>query len=298
MVVATGFFDGVHLGHRHIIQTLIDEARRRKTQSLIITFWPHPRNVLQNGARDLRLLTSLQEKKEKLLSLGVDRVEVLDFSKTFSGMTMQEYVEQILVGKYKAECLVLGYDNRMGRDCQEPQQILPIAQAAGADVVFAEAVYMDNQAVSSTRVRKAIASGEVGEAAKMLGENYSLHGVVVAGKRLGRTLGYPTANMQLYDPLKAIPAPGVYAVQVQTLGGVFGGMCNIGYRPTVASGGGLTIETHILDFNEDIYGLDMRLSFVSRIREEVRFSSLAELSEQLGKDKQRAMDILKENKIQ
>jgi riboflavin kinase/FMN adenylyltransferase len=189
MVVATGFFDGVHLGHRHIIQTLIDEARRRKTQSLIITFWPHPRNVLQNGARDLRLLTSLQEKKEKLLSLGVDRVEVLDFSKTFSGMTMQEYVEQILVGKYKAECLVLGYDNRMGRDCQEPQQILPIAQAAGADVVFAEAVYMDNQAVSSTRVRKAIASGEVGEAAKMLGENYSLHGVVVAGKRLGRTLG-------------------------------------------------------------------------------------------------------------
>lgn len=298
MVVATGFFDGVHLGHRHIIQTLIDEARRRKTQSLIITFWPHPRNVLQNGARDLRLLTSLQEKKEKLLSLGVDRVEVLDFSKTFSGMTMQEYVEQILVGKYKAECLVLGYDNRMGRDCQEPQQILPIAQAAGVDVVFAEAVYMDNQAVSSTRVRKAIASGEVGEAAKMLGENYSLHGVVVAGKRLGRTLGYPTANMQLYDPLKAIPAPGVYAVQVQTLGGVFGGMCNIGYRPTVASGGGLTIETHIVDFNEDIYGLDMRLSFVSRIREEVRFSSLAELSEQLGKDKQRAMDILKENKIQ
>jgi riboflavin kinase/FMN adenylyltransferase len=104
--------------------------------------------------------------------------------------------------------------------------------------------------------------------------------------------------MQLYDPLKAIPAPGVYAVQVQTLGGVFGGMCNIGYRPTVASGGGLTIETHILDFNEDIYGLDMRLSFVSRIREEVRFSSLAELSEQLGKDKQQAMDILKENKIQ
>ncbi len=298
MVVATGFFDGVHLGHRHIIQTLIDEARRRKTQSLIITFWPHPRNVLQNGARDLRLLTSLQEKKEKLLSLGVDRVEVLDFSKTFSGMTMQEYVEQILVGKYKAECLVLGYDNRMGRDCQEPQQILPIAQAAGVDVVFAEAVYMDNQAVSSTRVRKAIASGKVGEAAKMLGENYSLHGVVVAGKRLGRTLGYPTANMQLYDPLKAIPAPGVYAVEVQTLGGVFGGMCNIGYRPTVASGGGLTIETHILDFNEDIYGLDMRLSFVSRIREEVRFSSLTELSEQLGKDKQRAMDILKENKIQ
>lgn len=295
MVVATGFFDGVHLGHRQIIQTLIDEAHRRNTQSLIITFWPHPRHVLQNDARDLRLLNSLQEKKELLFSLGVDQVEVLDFSKSFSGLTMQEYVNQILVKRFGAECLVVGYDNRMGCDCSEPSQLVPVATAAGVDVVFADAVHIGDKAVSSTRIRKALAAGDVAQATQLLGTNYALHGVVVAGNRLGRTMGYPTANMQLYEPLKVIPASGVYAVEVQTLGQRFKGMCNIGYRPTVGNGGGLTIETHILDFDEDIYGLDLHLKFVERIREEKRFSSLQELSQQLGEDKSKTFLIFAQN---
>ncbi len=309
MVVATGFFDGVHLGHRFLIERLIDEAHRRGTQSLIITFWPHPRNVLQNDAREFRLLTSLQEKKELLLAMGVDRVEVLDFTREFSAMTMREYIRQVLVERFGAECLVLGYDNRMGCDCRDSHEIEAIARAEGLDVVCPERIETPDPVegdascpapstscpaptghpISSTRIRNALAEGRVEDAASMLGRPYSLHGVVVAGNRLGRTIGFPTANMQLYEPLKAIPAPGVYAVSVQTLGRDCLGMCNIGYRPTIGAANALTIETHILDFDEDIYGLDIRLHFWARIREERKFDSLSALADQLREDKEQVI---------
>ena len=325
-VVATGFFDGVHLGHRHLIETLTDEAHRRNAQSLIVTFWPHPRNVLQNGARELRLLTSLQEKKELLTALGVDRIEVLDFTKEFSALTMEQYVRQVLIGRFGAECLVLGYDNRMGRDCTDPEQIVDVARAAGLEVVRPGALQPDGalrescaspddlssrltpsaisvgsplhgasaqRPISSTLIRSALAEGRVDDASSMLGRPYRLHGVVVAGKQLGRRLGYPTANMQLYEPLKAIPSPGVYAVWAETLEGRFKGMCNIGYRPTVDENAALTIETHLLDFDEDIYGLDLTLDFVTRIRQECKFASLEALSAQLGEDKRTVGRILR-----
>ena len=306
-VAATGFFDGVHLGHRHLVQTLTAEARRRSAQSLVVTFWPHPRTVLQNGARELRLLTSLDEKRELLRSLGVDEVEVLDFSREFSALTMREYISQVLVGRFGAQCLVLGYDNRMGSDCRSTAQLAATARDAGLDVVLADSVPvpvsagrtapassspdglagpgLPPAAISSTRIRTALTEGRVEDAAAMLGRSYDLHGVVVAGNRLGRTIGFPTANMQLYEPLKAIPAPGVYAVRVRTLGRDCIGMCNIGYRPTVGPGNALTIETHILDFDEDIYGLDLHLSFLSRIRPERKFDSLQALAVQLAADK-------------
>ena len=299
-VVATGFFDGVHLGHRHLIETLTDEAHKRDAQSLIVTFWPHPRNVLQNGARELRLLTSQQEKNDLLLSLGVDRVEVLDFTKECSTLTMEQYVRDVLIGRYGAECLVLGYDNRMGRDCRSAEDLLPVCAAAGLEVVRPGAVPCSRPdggsptvgAISSTLIRNALSEGRVDEAASMLGRPYRLHGVVVAGKQLGRRLGYPTANMQLYEPLKAIPSPGVYAVWAQTLGGRFKGMCNIGYRPTVDENAALTIETHLLDFDEDIYGLDLTIDFMARIRQERKFDSLEALSAQLGEDKRTVGRIL------
>lgn len=300
-VAATGFFDGVHLGHRHLVQTLTAEARRRSAQSLVVTFWPHPRTVLQNGARELRLLTSLDEKRELLRSLGVDEVEVLDFSREFSALTMREYISQVLVGRFGAQCLVLGYDNRMGSDCRSTAELAAAARDAGLDVVLADPVSVpvpvpavrtasspdgtSPAAISSTRIRTALAEGRVEDAAAMLGRPYFLHGVVVAGNRLGRTIGFPTANMQLYEPLKAIPSPGVYAVRVRTLGRDCIGMCNIGYRPTVGPGNALTIETHILDFDEDIYGLDLHLSFLSRIRPERKFDSLQALAVQLAADR-------------
>ena len=285
-VVATGFFDGVHLGHRHVIDTLLKAARERGEQSVIVTFWPHPRTVLQSDARTLRLLTTLQEKKEMLAGLGVDRVEVLDFSREFSRLTAEEYLRDYVVSRFGGSAIVLGYDNVIGSDRLSGAGAAGLARSIGLDVISCDAVSLAEAGlkISSTKVRAALENGEVEAAAGMLGYRYRLHGVVVAGNRLGRTIGYPTANMQLYEPLKLVPANGVYLVEVRTLGGLYYGMTNIGVRPTVSGAGVRTIETHILDFDEFIYGLDITLDFISKIRDERRFDSLEALKAQLGED--------------
>ena len=286
MVVATGFFDGVHVGHRHVIQQLVEAAAVRGDESMVVTFWPHPRNVLQKEARSLRLLTTLAEKKEMLLSLGVSHVEVLPFTKDFSAMTTEEYL-RMLMERYGAKAILIGYDNRMGSDADGADHVAATAAGLGMEVIRAEKVTSEmGYAVSSTKIRQRLEEGDVKGAASMLGYGYSLHGVVVAGNRLGRTIGFPTANMQLYEPLKLVPCNGVYAVDVETLGRRFRGMCNIGCRPTVGTGNARTIETHIFDFDEDIYGLDMKITFLERIREERRFDSLDELKKQLEIDKE------------
>ncbi len=292
MVVATGFFDGVHLGHRLVIEQLVKAAAERGDESMVITFWPHPRNVLQKDARSLRLLTSLDEKKAMLGQLGVSHVEVLRFTKEFGAMTMREYLGMIKE-KYGASAILLGYDNRMGSDACSADEVASGAEALGLEVLRTEMLAVGHGvAISSTKIRKCLEDGDVAGAADMLGYTYSLHGVVVAGNRLGRTMGFPTANMQLYEPLKLVPGNGVYFVGVNVLGMEFFGMCNIGMRPTVASGGARTIETNIFGFDEDIYGLDMRLSFISKIRDEVRFGSLDELKAQLGHDRKECMRLL------
>ena len=287
MVVATGFFDGVHLGHRLVIRKLVEMAKNAGDESLVVTFWPHPRNVLQKDARQLRLLTSLSEKKRMLGELGVDRVEVLPFTREFSRMTTLEYLRDVVVGRFGARCIVLGYDNRMGNDATDADFVEKTAISLGLEVVRMDNLrFTDQVAISSTKIRDRLQEGDVVQANQMLGYNYSLCGVVVGGHRLGRTLGYPTANMQLYEPLKLIPARGVYFVKVNTLGREFFGMCNIGCRPTLGEGKERTIETHIFDFDEDIYGLDIEVSFLSKIRDEVRFGTLEELKCQLSRDKE------------
>ena len=285
MVVATGFFDGVHTGHRLVIKQLVEAAAVRGDESMVVTFWPHPRNVLQKEARSLRRLTTLDQKKQQLLDLGVDHVEVLPFTKDFSTMTTEDYL-RMLMENYGAKTILLGYDNRMGCDAKGADQVAAIASGLGLEVIRTEMVSSEKgYAVSSTKIRQRLEEGDVREAASMLGYAYSLHGVVVAGNRLGRTIGFPTANMQLYEPLKLVPCNGVYSVEVETLGQRFLGMCNIGCRPTISSGNARTIETHIFDFDEDIYGLDMKITFFERIREERRFDSLEELKRQLETDK-------------
>ena len=287
MVVATGFFDGVHLGHRLVIRKLVEMAKNAGDESLVVTFWPHPRNVLQKDARQLRLLTSLSEKKRMLGELGVDRVEVLPFTREFSRMTTLEYLRDVVVGRFGARSIVLGYDNRMGNDATDADFVEKTALSLGLEVVRMDNLrFTDQVAISSTKIRDRLQEGDVVQANQMLGYNYSLCGVVVGGHRLGRTLGYPTANMQLYEPLKLIPARGVYFVKVNTLGRDFFGMCNIGCRPTLGEGKERTIETHIFDFDEDIYGLDIEVSFLSKIRDEVRFGTLEELKCQLSRDKE------------
>ena len=285
MVVATGFFDGVRRGHRHVIQQLVEAAAVRGDESMAVTFWPHPRNVLQKEARNLRLLTSLQEKKDMLLGLGVDHVEILPFTKDFSSMTTEEYLRYVME-RFGAKAVLLGYDNRMGSDAKGTDHVVRTAERLGLEALRADMIPSDGgSAVSSTKIRQELEAGEVEAAAAMLGYRYALHGVVVAGNRLGRTIGFPTANMQLYEPLKLVPGNGVYFVKVKTVGRSLFGMCNIGYRPTVSAGNARTIETNIFGFEEDIYGLDIELSFLSKIRDEVKFGSLDELKMQLEKDR-------------
>lgn len=286
MAVATGFFDGVHLGHCQVLRQLVDESRARSEESVVITFWPHPRNVLQKDARNLRLLSSLNEKKQLILSQGVDRVEVIDFTREFSALTCEEYLRDVVQSRFGARTVFLGYDNRIGSDCLSPLQAADCAMKLGLDAIVCKSVNSDdNIALSSTRIRKALSDGDIISANAMLGRKYNLHGVVVSGNQLGRTIGFPTANMHLYEPLKQLPANGVYLVEVRTLGSMFMGMCNIGVRPTVAEGNIRTIETYIFDFDQDIYGLDIELFFLARIREERKFSGLEQLRLQLEEDK-------------
>ena len=292
MVVATGFFDGVHVGHRLVIQQLTEAAAVRGDESMVVTFWPHPRNVLQKEARSLRLLTTLMEKKDILLGLGVDKVEILPFTKDFSTLTTEDYL-RMLMEKYGTKAVLLGYDNRMGCDAKGADEVARTAERLGLEVIRTEMVPSEKgYAVSSTKIRERLEEGDVEAAAQMLGYRYSLHGVVVAGKRLGRTIGFPTANMQLYEPLKLVPGNGVYFVRVQTLDRELYGMCNIGCRPTVGTGNARTIETNIFDFDEDIYGLDLKITFIAKIREEVRFDSLEELKKQLENDRNSCLSLL------
>ena len=292
MVVATGFFDGVHVGHRLVIGQLVAAAAARGDESMVITFWPHPRNVLQKEARSLRLLTTLAQKKQMLHELGVDRVEVLSFTKDFSAMTMEEYLRHIMK-EYGATAILLGYDNRIGCDAADSDQVARMAERLGLEVIRTEMVPSEaGVAVSSTKIRERLEAGDIKEASKMLGYDYSMHGVVVSGNRLGRTIGFPTANMQLYEPLKLVPGTGVYFVKVNVLDRVFYGMCNIGLRPTVGAGNARTIETNIFGFDEDIYGLDIEVTFISRIREERKFGSLEELKHQLESDRDTCLSLL------
>ena len=286
MIATTGFFDGVHLGHRLVIERLVSLAHSRGDESLVVTFGPHPRAVLQDGARELRLLTTLEEKKELLVSLGVDRVEVLDFSRSFASLTAEQYLRDVLQGRFGVTTLLMGYDNRIGADRLTAASLKAVAGEIGLELIELEP--FDHPApthISSTVIRNALSGGEVQKAAEMLGYGYSLTGVVVAGNRIGRTIGFPTANMRLYEPLKLVPGRGVYVVDVEVLGKCYRGMTNIGTKPTVG-GTYTTIETHILDFDEDIYGLPLTITFLKRLRDEVHFPSLDALKAQLALDRE------------
>ena len=288
MIATTGFFDGVHTGHRLVIERLVSLAHERGDESLVVTFWPHPRAVLQDGARELRLLTTLEEKKAMLAALGVDRVEVLDFTRAFASLTAEQYLRDILRTRLGVTTLLVGYDNRLGSDRLTAPALAALAQEVGIELIelppLSFRAESRNLEVSSTKIRCALQDGRIEEATSMLGYGYSLTGVVVAGNRMGRTIGFPTANLRLYEPLKLVPARGVYVVEAEVLGKKYRGMTDIGTRPTVG-GTFPTIETHILDFDEDIYGLPLTITFLRRLRDEIHFPSLEALKQQLILDR-------------
>jgi len=295
-VIATGFFDGVHLGHQAVVHRLSELARERGEEAVVVTFWPHPRMVMQNDARGLHLLTSSSERTALLRSAGADRVEELPFTRSFAAMTAREYIGDILVPRFGCTALLMGYDNRIGSDFADVESVRAM-HLPGVETAVCPAV----GEVSSTRIRKALSDGDIGAASSMLGYDYFLNGAVVSGNRLGRTLGFPTANMSLYEPLKMIPANGVYLVRVElpseepsapSVSKPLYGMCNIGSRPTVNPGRDITVETNIFNFDSEIYGLPLKISFLRRLRPEKCFSSTEALREQLCSDRDRCLELL------
>lgn len=282
-VVATGFFDGVHLGHREVIKTLVSSARKKGEEALVVTFDAHPRTVLQQDAGRLRLLTTPQERERLLLSLGVDRVETIPFSKQFASVDAESYIRNVLMDKFKATSIILGYDNRLGSDMLGVGEIGNLCAGLGLKMEeVAPYVMPDGTTVSSTRIRNSLAGGMVDYANDMLGYKYMLTGVVVSGKQIGRTIGFPTANTLPSAPLKLVPERGVYLTEVDVLGGHFYGMTNIGD----------VVETNIFDFDESIYGLELTLRFISRIRDMRTMSGLDDLKSQLSADKLSALQML------
>ena len=294
VVAATGFFDGVHKGHKKVLSLLCDIAAQEGKKSAVITFWPHPRNVLQQQAYSLRLLNSIEEKKALVKSVGVNKFITIPFCKEFSRNTTREFLKDYLKDKYGVSTLIIGYDHRFGHDKVSHEEMMAIAEDVGIKIIKVSEFVQDSNIISSTKIRNLLQGGDIERANDFLGYRYGLKGVVVSGQKVGRTIGFPTANMKLYEPLKLIPADGVYSVFVEVLGKVYIGICNIGTRPTVGESNERTIETHILDFNEDIYGLDIKLEFVGRIRPEQKFPSLDALKGQLEKDKEFALNLLKD----
>ncbi|MDR1681479.1 MAG: riboflavin biosynthesis protein RibF [Prevotellaceae bacterium] len=293
MVATTGFFDGVHLGHRAVLQRVAERARAQGSASAVVTFWPHPRVILHRDAQKVRLLNALDEKQQRLRACGIDHIHVLPFTPAFAALSPEAFMREYLCGQFHISTLVVGYDHHLGRDAGAGyDRLRAIGRTTGIAVEQVPQAYVADgeagaQAVSSTKIREALAGGAIATANRLLGYAYSLRGVVVEGQHLGRRLGFPTANMQLYEPLKQLPANGVYATRVRLYDAVFMGMTNIGYRPTVQpSGAARTVETHILDFCDDIYGQDFTLEFLDRIREERQFASLDALTAQLKADRE------------
>jgi len=283
-VATIGFFDGVHLGHRFLIEQVKELAKDQGLRSALITFPVHPRQVMKSDYRP-ELLTTPEEKIELLKAQGVDYCIMLDFTVELSQLSALSFMKDILQQRYNVSTLIIGYDHRFGHNRSEGfEDYVRYGQQIGMNVYRAEAYMIDDLNISSSLVRTHLREGKIDLSTRYLGYNYSIEGVVVGGYRVGRTIGFPTANLDLRESNKLIPSDGVYAVRVEVKGCLYAGMLNIGYRPTLDNGSKKSIEVHILRFDEDIYDEKIRLYFVSRIRSEMKFSGLDELIAQLKRD--------------
>lgn len=290
-VATIGFFDGVHLGHRFLIEQVCEVATARGLASSVITFPIHPRKVMQPGFHP-ELLTTCDEKVALLADTGIDYCFMLDFTLELAQLSAKQFME-ILKKHYRIQALVIGYDHRFGHNRSEGfEDYVRYGHEQGIEVVLAQAYSNKDITISSSIIRRLLLEGNVSEAATCLGYHFFLDGTVVEGYHVGHKIGYPTANLHVTDPEKLVPADGVYAVYVFLGERKYKGMLSIGYRPTLNNGTDRSIEVHIFDFNEDIYNQPMRISFVRRTRSELKFDSIEELVEQLHKDAIEATAIL------
>ena len=290
-VATIGFFDGVHLGHRFLIQQVKVAAIQTGWQSSIITFPVHPRQVIQSDYQP-QLLSSPEEKIELLASTEVGNCILLPFTFELSMLTAREFM-QLLYDKYHVRMLVIGYDHRFGHNRAETfEDYCRYGRELGIHIMQATAYTQEQDKVSSSAIRRALQTGDIRTATKYLGYHYFLEGTVVDGYKVGRKIGFPTANLRVDFPNKLIPSVGVYAVFVHINGQKYKGMLNIGHRPTINNGNDLSIEVHILDFKEDIYHQKIRIEFIDFLRPEMKFNSVDELIQQMQKDKEASIQIL------
>ncbi len=292
-VVTSGTFDGVHLGHQKILNRLIESARQMNGESVVITFWPHPRIVVSADSTDLKLLNTLDEKIEYLEASGIDHLLVIPFNRDFSLLTSDEFIRKILIDTIGTKRLVIGYDHRFGRNREGGFDYLQShSHEYGFEVEEIPRQDVEHLAVSSTRIRQSLLTGDVTTAAAFMGRAYTLSGTVVKGRQLGRQLGYPTANLELPESYKLVPADGVYAVRVRWRKDWYGGMLSIGTNPTV-EGTIRTIEVNIFDFDTEIYGEKLTLEFVIWLRGQIKYNGLEPLIQQIGQDKIDSLAYLK-----
>jgi len=293
-VVTIGTFDGVHLGHQTVIKRLKEIAQKHDGETVIFTFHTHPRLVTSPNETNLRLLTTLEEKIRLFELYGIDHLVVYPFSKEFANLTYSEFVERILVNEMKTHCLVVGYDHKFGKNREGGFDYLQkCALQFNFEIEKLDALIVEEESVSSTKIRQALQTGDIKRANHYLGYNFTLHGTVVDGKRLGRKLGFPTANIEASDKHKIIPGYGVYAVKVYINFKVYKGMLNIGSRPTFNNNAdNRSIEVNIFDFDGNIYGHEVSLQFIAKIREEQKFDGIEMLVTQLQKDKITAQRLL------
>ena len=284
-VITIGTFDGVHLGHKKIIDQLRTEANKINGQTLIVTFYPHPRKIVHKEQAPLYLLNTLQEKLYLLEHCGIDHVVVVPFNEHFAGQTAAAYVEEFLVAKLRPKVVIIGYDHKFGKDRKGDYKTLEYYGGLHQfSVIEIPEKILNEVTVSSTAIRNAVKEGQVDQALNLLGHPYSLSGLVEKGNQLGRTIGYPTANIHLPEADKLLPKVGIYAVLVRTeQNKTYKGMLSLGYRPTIGESP-MTIEVNIFDFNQDLYGQYLTVHFIKYLRDELKFDGLASLKAAIAQD--------------
>ena len=293
-VITTGTFDGVHTGHRQILDQLKWEALMAGGESVVITFDPHPRSVIPGNKQDIKLLSTLAEKIGLLSQLGIDHLVIVPFTLAFAGLSAEEYITEFLVNHFHPRCIITGYDHHFGKERKGNYQLLEeFGPEYGFSVKEIPEHILQHIAISSTRIRTALLEGDIRTANEFLGYPYFFSGSVVEGNKLGRTLGYPTANLKISESNKLVPGNGVYAVTIKRESNQlkYGGMMNIGIRPTV-DGTNRVTEVNIFDFDEDIYGRILNINILQRLRNEEKFSGLEALKKQLAIDKKNALAVL------
>jgi riboflavin kinase / FMN adenylyltransferase len=299
-VATIGIFDGVHLAHSAIINRLLEKAKEIDGQSLIVTLWPHPRIVLQKEGQKISLISTLDEKIDLLQERGIENVLILDFNKSISETDFEDFVKNYLVDALNIQHLVVGYNHHFGKNREGNfEKLQPLSEKFGFGLEQLPPVIINDEKISSSVIRKLIDAGDIKSATSCLGHFFSITGVVANGSKIGREIGFPTANIELNDPYKLIPPTGVYSVIVELGDGIAKmGMMNIGYRPTVNVQNKVrTLEVNIIDFEANLYNKTLKILFVEKIRNEKKFNNLDELKTQLEKDRITSRQILSKLKI-